>query len=217
MRPEKEIEIKLRIRDAPALRKKLRTAGARPIRRVHEMNTLFDTPRGALRKRGILLRLRVETPVGQKRSAATIVTLKGPSQANRKYKVREEINLGMGDVGAGLKTAPTTLVERALEMLGFHPAVRYEKFRESFLWPGLRPAGGFKVEWDETPIGDFLELEGPPRVIDRVARRLGYAAQDYIRESYLALHAQYCRARGIVARGMLFRRSKRRAGQRISA
>jgi hypothetical protein len=60
------------------------------------------------------------------------------------------------------------------------------------------------VELDETPIGEFLELEGPPSAIDRMAKLLGYSRSDYITKSYLALYLAQCRKKGLVAGDMLF-------------
>jgi adenylate cyclase class IV len=199
----REIEIKLRIVDRAALRARLRAAGAQTLRRVHEMNTLFDSPRHALRKRGVLLRLRNLIVLDGTRNQSAVLTLKGPSLANRKYKVREELNLPWPSA------AP---VQVALEMLGFQPVVRYEKFRTSLRWP-REPR--LHVEWDETPIGAFLELEGSPQAIDRLARRLGFLSRDYIRASYLALNAAYWKARGRAIGEMLFSRGRKRAQQRI--
>ena len=44
--------------------------------------------------------------------------------------------------------------------------------------------------YDETPIGNYLELEGPKGWIDAVAAQLGYRRQDYITESYVRLYYQ---------------------------
>jgi adenylate cyclase class IV len=57
-----------------------------------------------------------------------------------------------------------------LELLGFRPGFRYEKYRASFRLPNLH------VDLDETPAGNFLELEGSPKAIERVAHALGYSA-----------------------------------------
>ena len=81
------------------------------------------------------------------------------------------------------------------------PSFRYEKYRTSYRVPG---AGGVHVEFDETPAGVFLELEGPRRAIDRMARRLGYRPADYIVRSYAALHFEECRRQGIRAGDMVF-------------
>ena len=64
------------------------------------------------------------------------------------------------------------------------------------------------IELDETPLGTFLELEGPAEAIDRVAHELGYSKKDYIVKSYLALYLEDCRRRGEAPKNMVFEKSK---------
>jgi adenylate cyclase class 2 len=91
--------------------------------------------------------------------------------------------------------------------MGYHPVFRYEKFRTEY---AKRVANGGKVLLDETPIGNFLEIEGSPRWIDRTARLLGFASNDYITRSYGYLYLAYCRERRIPPKNMLFKsRSKK--------
>jgi adenylate cyclase class 2 len=218
---KQEIEVKLRVADAAAMRRLLRQVGGRAVRRVHEMNTLFDTPQATLRKRGQLLRLREETTRMGKSQTRYVLTFKGPARRERerretpapsaplpsaslrasgtsgsrryvRYKVREEAEFIVGDPRAFLAVAGPA---------GMRPSFRYEKYRTSYSVPG---AGGVHVEFDETPVGVFLELEGPRRAIDRMARRLGYSAADYITRSYAALHFEGCRRRGQRAGDMVF-------------
>jgi hypothetical protein len=40
---------------------------------------------------------------------------------------------------------------------------------------------------DETPIGDYLEIEGAEDDIEPIAAELGYRTEDFITESYIAL------------------------------
>jgi len=58
---------------------------------------------------------------------------------------------------------------------------------------------------DETPIGNFLELEGSPTWIDRTARKLGFSVKDYISRSYGYLYLAYCRERRIRPKNMVFK------------
>ncbi len=58
---------------------------------------------------------------------------------------------------------------------------RYQKYRETYHWRDV------EIVVDETPIGTFLEIEGPPATIHEAARALGRARADYIAESYAAL------------------------------
>ncbi len=170
-----EIEIKLRLASATEGRRLLREAGFRvEKRRVLERNVLFDTPGQALRRRGVVLRLRTA-------GARSLVTFKGPSEPG-KHKIRQEIEFELARGGG------PGLVQ-VLEALGYRPAFRYEKYRTEYVLPtGAGVAHSGVAMLDETPVGVFLELEGPPRWIDRTARRLGFREADYITASYAALH-----------------------------
>jgi adenylate cyclase class 2 len=86
----------------------------------------------------------------------------------------------------------------SLAALGFKPSFRYEKYRTSFRLHGLH------MDLDETPVGEFLELEGQPRAIDRVARALGYTPADYIRGTYWDVYAADCRRRRREPKNMVF-------------
>src|SRR3974377_1786132 len=68
-----------------------------------------------------------------------------------------------------------------LRALVFSPFFRYEKFRAE--WSD----GTGHVVLDRTPIGDFGEIEGPPRWIDRTAQALGIAPPDYLTQTYADL------------------------------
>jgi len=85
----------------------------------------------------------------------------------------------------------------------------YEKFRTTMKLPGAAKwAKDMVIELDETPVGTFVELEGPAEAIDRAARELGYSKQDYVTKSYLALYLEECRKRGESPKDMVFGKSK---------
>ena len=88
---------------------------------------------------------------------------------------------------------------------------QYEKFRTTFRLPASqRWAKGLLLELDETPIGVFLELEGPASAIDRAAQALGFEKRDYVLANYMDLYRQYCRSRGEESRDMLFTKKPQR-------
>jgi adenylate cyclase class 2 len=192
-----EIEIKLRL--PPKLgkiRRALHAAGFHIDKsRVLESNVLFDNSKRTLRKHGKLIRLR---RVGPHR----LLTYKGPSQPSR-YKKRREVEIDLHD-GAGL--------DEILTHLGYHPVFRYEKFRTEY----AKPRSEGKVLLDETPIGNYLEIEGSPRWIDRTARALGFKSGDYIARSYGYLYLAYCRERRIAPKDMLFADKKLMRARRKS-
>src|ERR1700730_16268622 len=140
---KREIEVKFRVADLRELARKLRTAGFRLVTpRTHEMNTLYDLPGEVLRKRKELLRLR-------KYGAAWTLTHKSSGKKGR-HSSRVELETGVAD---GKK------MDAILRRLGYAPSFRYEKFRAE--WSDRKG----QVVVDETPIGIFCEIEGPPRWI----------------------------------------------------
>lgn len=211
----RETEIKLRIVDPKSLLRTLKKLGAKPSSpRVHEDNLIFDTPDGGLAKHGQLLRIRTETPSssGKTKNAAsrTILTFKSPPRqlaigpaspaVDRRYKVREEIELLLTD-GASL--------QKIFEGLGLKGWFRYEKFRTSYRLPSrFSWAKGLVIDFDETPIGTFVELEGPGSAIDQAAHELGYSSRDYVLKNYLVLYLDDCKHQNRAPSDMLFAKTR---------
>jgi len=211
-----ETEIKLKIADVRAFHRALKRIGARPVgkgsERVHEENVIFDTPDGGLAKHGQLLRIRTETP-GTRGKAKTndskqrvVLTFKQPiagAAAGRArhlrhghHKVRDEKELEVSDAGT---------LTRIFEGLGMSGWFRYEKYRSTFRLPNSKTwARGLLIELDETPIGAFVELEGPAEAIDHAAMELGFSKHDYVLKNYLVLYMDECRRKGEQPSHMLF-------------
>jgi adenylate cyclase class 2 len=165
MASNREIEIKFQVADTRVLARKLRAAGFRNVTpRTHEMNTLYDLPGEVLRGRRELLRLR-------EYGANWTLTHKAKGKTGR-HSSRDETETGVGD---GRK------MDAILRALGYAPSFRYEKFRAE--WTD----GKGQVVVDETPIGNFCEIEGAPQWIDATAKRLGTAQVDYITKNYAGL------------------------------
>ncbi len=184
MKPPIEIEIKLSVRGAAGARALLRRHGfAVATPRVFERNLVLDDERGSLRERGMLLRVR---------GAGKIVTctFKGPEIPGR-LKRREEREFGVSELESCVAL---------FAGLGYREAFRYEKYRTEFAREGERGIATV----DETPIGVYMELEGPARWIDRTAKALGFARDAYITASYSQLYSDWCEAAGIEPSGMRF-------------
>ena len=205
----REIEIKLPVADIRATVLTIKSLGASSHGRVFEQNTLYDTPSSDVRACGRLLRVRVETPAARNqptskaRTGRVILTSKAPprqlqgTKKTHRYKERAEREV-VAD--------PSRDWPASLAALGLQPAFRYEKYRASFRLHGLH------MDLDETPVGTFLELEGHPKRIDRVARALGYTPADYIRGTYWDVYAADCRRRGRQPKNMVFPANKSRKG-----
>ena len=104
-----------------------------------------------------------------------------------RYKVRIETETTVEDGPA---------VSAIFEQLGYAPVFRYEKFRTEWsqgtgsiagpLFTAEIPAlpARSHLVIDETPIGDFAELEGAPAWIDATLEKLGIDPATCITESY---------------------------------
>jgi adenylate cyclase, class 2 len=179
----KEIEIKFRATNLRALTVALRHLKFRQTSPpTHEMNTLYDLDGQKLRKKGELLRLR-------KYGDNWTLTHKSKGK-NTAHKVRVELET---------RIAKGAQMDAILRALGFNPTFRYEKFRAE--WSD----GSGHVVLDQTPIGDYGEIEGPPRWIDRTARALGIARADYITQTYADLFFTWKRQTRGKASEMTFR------------
>jgi adenylate cyclase, class 2 len=177
-----EVEIKLPLADPDRMRECLTGLGIeRRSERMLEQNVLLDSPDASLRGSGRLLRLR-------RFGDRAVITFKGAGVPG-KHKMREELETGIED---------PDLMQSILARLGYEPSFRYEKYRTEF------SDGTGHVTLDETPIGNFVELEGPAEWIDTMASRLGYEEGDYITKSYGKLYMEFCAARGEQVSDMLF-------------
>jgi adenylate cyclase, class 2 len=179
----KEVEIKFRIENLATLARTLTQAGFELVTRsTHEMNSLYDLPGQKLRKRGELLRLR-------KYGDNWTLTHKTKGRAGR-HKARVELETKVED---------GSQMDAILRALGFAPTFRYEKYRAE--WSD----GKGHVVVDETPIGNFGEIEGPPRWIDGTALALGIARKDYITQTYAPMFFEWKRRTKSNAKEMTFR------------
>jgi adenylate cyclase, class 2 len=215
----RETEIKLKIGDLTAFRKELARIGARVLpgfERVHEENVIFDTLQGRLGQQGQLLRIRTETMqrgrgamrakkrflVTFKRPMTTHAEIPASRGADNGYKVREELELQIADAA---------ILAKIFAGLGMPAWFRYEKYRTTYrLPPAKKWATGLLIEIDETPVGTFVELEGPAKAIDRAATQLGFSKSDYVLKNYLTLYREECQRSGEEPKNMLFPKRKPR-------
>ncbi|HWR16496.1 MAG TPA: class IV adenylate cyclase [Terriglobales bacterium] len=176
-----EVEVKFHVDDLNALRERLQKIGFQEITpRTHEFNTLYDS-NGRLRRRGELLRIR-------KYGDRWVLTHKAKSHDAR-HKTRLETETRIEDGEA---------LGRIFESLGFDPQFSYEKFRSE--WTD----GQGHVVLDETPIGDFGEIEGSPGWIDAIAQKIGVDEANYITKSYADLFFDWTNKHNSWAKNMTF-------------
>jgi adenylate cyclase class 2 len=168
-----ETEIKFRVASVGGLVLQLRQAGFRQqTPRTFESNVLYDTPDRKMRARTEILRIRSyagKWTVTHKRLPDV-----GPGEDAHKHRVETETEIADGDV-----------LEQIFLSLGLVAAFRYEKWRSEW----TDDEGHCVI--DETPIGDYAELEGAPEWIDRAAERLGVDRAAYLTLSYGRLFEQW--------------------------
>jgi predicted adenylyl cyclase CyaB len=159
-----EREQKYRVAHVDAIRKRLSKLGARVHASGFERNELFD--RGDnLRQQGLKLRLRCHG------GEIAMLTLKGP-RLNGQQKTRMEVETPV----------EYEATKRILGLLDFRVKETYSKVREEYRLDGC------PVCLDHIPnTGWFVEIEGSPRKISHIARRLGLRPADRERRSYRKL------------------------------
>lgn len=165
-----ESELKIPVTDFEAVRTSLHRERAVVVQTMaREINLLLDQNDGRLRSAGSLLRLR-------QHGDRNLLTLKGPVSYRGAIKVRSEHETEFSDLAR--------MVE-IFEKLGFSVFMRYEKDREEWRLEE------FSVVLDHTPMGDFVEVEGPSEGLEGVAHLLGLDPAAAVRGSYVSLWLEY--------------------------
>jgi len=208
-----EIELKFPIADLERLEARLPSLGFQlDTPRTFEHNTLYDTPTRTLRQAKQILRLRrygdLWTLTHKRPSASVALASAGP------YKIRIETETHVDDGPA---------LAAIFAQLGYAPVFRYEKFRTEWSQPApaipgplfsaagiphqanapATPASAHLV-LDETPIGIYAELEGPPAWIDETLAQLGIDPAICITESYGKLFLAWKERTGSAAENLTF-------------
>lgn len=158
------------------------------VPRHFEDNWLLDTSQHALLTQGSALRIRFARGRGW-------ITFKGAVRdTDSVVKVREEIEV------------ETTAPERSVELfarLGFERSFRYQKYRTAYQ---LTVDGKeLTVVFDETPMGNFIEIEGDEKTVTFVFKASGFSTSDIVRESYPELQAKLCSERGVPLEDLVFK------------
>jgi len=181
-----ETEIKFRVAELADLHRRLQETGFRlETPRSFESNVLYDTPDRRMRARTEILRIR-------NYAGRCLLTHKrlpdfGPGEDTHKHRIETETLVSDGEALAAV-----------FRSLGLVAAFRYEKWRAEW-----EDEDGHCVV-DETPIGDFAELEGSPEWIDETALKLGIRREDYITLSYGRLFEQWRERHGSQAQDLTF-------------
>lgn len=186
-----EIELKFPLPDPQALQTLLPTLGFQLVTpRTFEHNTLYDNPARDLRSRREILRIR------QYGDVATVTHKRLPDQPDdtTRYKIRIETETTVAEPDA---------LDEIFRQLGYAPAFTYEKHRTE--WSSALPDGvtGHLVI-DETPIGTYVELEGPTAWIDQTLATLHIDHSTCLTDSYGKLFLDWKQRTGSPAENLTF-------------
>jgi adenylate cyclase, class 2 len=181
-----ETEIKFRVEDLAGLTSRLEAAGFHvETPRSFESNVLYDSPNREMRGRTEIVRIR--NYAGRCLLTHKRLPDNGPGEDTHKHRVETETLVSDGDALAAVFLS-----------IGLVAAFRYEKWRTE--WED----GEGHCVVDETPIGDFAELEGSAEWIDQTAQTLGVAQDQYITISYGRLFEQWKEEHGSSAQDLTF-------------
>ena len=172
-----EREVKFLLTSREDGERRLTAVGAELVKPRHfEENRLFDFDQNPLAERGKTIRLR-------RAGGEAWLTFKGPLRQGfggqgptlgpARIKERLEIETALESADA--------MTEILLE-LGLSETFRYEKYRACYRSEDLF------ITLDETPIGDYVEIEGAPDAIEEMAGRLGFSMDASIGLSYPRLY-----------------------------
>ncbi len=161
-----EIEVKIKIENLADVKEMILSQGATIAKERHSHDdTFYDLPSLELRRKHYALRVR-------KTNKKIYLTFKGPEQKSRKFKIREEYETEVKN---------EKHLRKILRSLGFQPVFQYSKFRTVYRKKRLT------ICLDETPIGDFIELEGQQSDIVKFAHALNFSKDNFIKLDYVQL------------------------------
>lgn len=186
-----EIEVKFPVPDPQELQSRLPHLGfALETPRTFEHNTLYDTVARDLRQRRQILRLRTYGDL------CTLTHKRMPENADdSQYKTRIETETLVGDCKA---------LAEVFHQIGYLPVFVYEKFRTEWSRPAPGSDHPAHLVVDETPIGTFAELEGPPAWIEQVLAELHIDRGTCMTDSYGTLFTKWKQASRSSASNLTF-------------
>ena len=162
---KKEIELKFFVDNLDPVRRNLKKMKARFEGSFRESDYFFDTPQNTVKKRKAVLRLRI----GDSRH---FLTYKENIEKGR-FKVSDEYETSFEN--------PKVLL-KIFERLGFRVWFHYAKSPREY-WRCRNSL----ITLDSFPFGKFIEIEGGPRRIKFIARKLNLDFSRTSTKSYTQL------------------------------
>lgn len=170
---DKEIELKLQIKNKAYVAKLLKKLGAKLTSQKDQTDILFNSKYFDFGDYDQALRLRREK-TGTKEVA--LLAFKGtPTFSKSGHKTRDEYETEVDFDQA----------RKLVNSIGFKEVVVIKKKRESWKWKAL------DIEIDEAKFGTFIEFEGTPEDIEEVRVKLGLEKATPVKEGYVFLQEKW--------------------------
>ena len=167
----REIEIKIKLTDAEALKKKVESLGGKKVSEDLEQDIYYDNDSG-LYDSGKVLRLR-------KLNNGNLLTVKDPQEEHENLLIRGETQTSVADFDR---------MHEILQKLGFKEKYRKEKFSTHYLLDGM------ELLFHKLPfLGDFLEIEANEQALKNFLPRLGLSIEQGLNRGYHKLFMEYCK------------------------
>jgi len=149
-----EIEVKAKIDNVEEIRNRIKTIGGKLVFKGLIRDFSLDYENKTFQKGDYVFRIRLfENGEGK-------ITFKGPKKADKRYKVREEIEVHVSDGFNAIKI---------FEHLGFKKVFRVDRIREIYEFKNKE----VRVMLDTFPeIGSFIEVEGEREDIEDIIKKL---------------------------------------------
>ena len=160
-----EIEVKFYLTEIEGIRARILELGAKSNGRLFETNIRYEDKNKSLMRKKSLLRLRQD-------EKATLTFKSRPPERSKAFKIYKELEVEVNEFET---------MSHILEALGYHPAQKYEKWRETIA------LGQTWFCLDSMPYGNFLEIEGAEKEIRHYASELGLNWRKRIIFNYLEI------------------------------
>ncbi len=177
-----ETEVKFHLLSPEAIKGHIIDLGGQSQGKTFELNIRYDDRQARLQTHGCLLRLRKDT-------AARLTFKKRPEKTVPDVKAYLEYEVVVDDFET---------MNAILNQLGLRQVQKYEKIRETFLLEDCI------LCLDEMPFGVFLEIEGQPKDIVRLAGELGLDWGKRILANYLAIFEKLRHKAGLAFKDVTF-------------
>ncbi len=167
---KKEIEVKIQLNKKENIAKKLKALGWEK-RKSYTQTTYGFFSDDSIEK-GIFPRIRMENKV-------PVFTVKVKNNKKKsEYFERDEYSVKISDLRNGVKI---------LQLLGYKRIRKFTKFREEWFFNKK----SIKITVDRLYFGNFLEIEGSKKEIEKTIKDLGFQDRRKFTKAYLALEDEF--------------------------